>query len=297
MSYAQKAAAPLNTKGRIRNSLWFNILLILGICGILYFIFFSSLGFITRHGDDTKVPKVIGNDVRAAIKILEDAGFDVRVDSTYFPEKKAFLVLDQMPEVGEMVKRGRTLFLTVNKSMPPTTPMPKLVSLSFRSAALILKSNRLVLGDTTYRPDIAQGAILEQLWNGQPVRPGQMIPQGSVINLVIGDGLGNTEMNVPDVITMNYPAAVATLSSLGLQFTPVFDADIHDTANAKIYQQTPNAKSDLGTPSRIRQGDDIVLYIGQNPSDSLMQANQTAWQNTLYNNPTPSSPLDPDSGK
>ena len=224
-------------------------------------------------------------DVGSAVRILEGQGFDIHVDSTYLPDKKALIVLDEMPDIGELVKHGRTLFLTVNKRMPPATPMPNLVNLSFRSAALIIKSNRLTLGDTSYRPDIAEGAILEQLLNGQPIRPGQMVPQGSRIDLVIGDGLGNTEMNVPDVIGMTYPEAVALLSSSGLQFTSVFDGDVADTASSKVYKQTPNAISDLGSPSRIRQGDFIDLYIGQNPDESMMEDNRNAWKSQIYNNP------------
>lgn len=283
MSHANSATSAPKKKSGIKNSLWFNVLLMLGIIALCYFIFFSSLGFITHHGDELKVPKVLGKDVKDAVKVLEGQGFEVHVDSTYLPGKTPFIVLDQTPDVGEVVKNGRTLFITVNKSVPPTTPMPNLVNLSFRSAVLILKSNKLVLGDTIYRPDIAEGAVLEQLWNGQSIRPGQAIPQGSTISLVIGDGLGNTEMNVPDVIGMTYPEAVAQLSSSGLMFTSVFDLDVHDTTGAKVYKQTPNAISDLGTPSRIRQGDFIDLYIGQNPSDSTMSANRDAWKENLYN--------------
>jgi beta-lactam-binding protein with PASTA domain len=229
---------------------------------------------------------VTGKDVRQAVKILEAQGFEVQVDSTYFPDKKALLVLKQMPDVGDIVKHGRMLFLTVNKSVPPQTPMPNLVNLSFRSATLILKSNRLILGDTSYRPDIAEGAILDQLYMGKPIRPGQMIPQGSVISLVIGGGLSN-QLEVPDVIGLTYPEAMAMLNSTGLQFTPIFDADVTDSTMAKIYKQTPNHMSDIGSPSIIRQGDFVDIYIGQNPADSVMDGNRNEWKKNLYNSPPP----------
>ena len=168
--------------------------------------------------------------------------------------------------------------------------MPNLINLSFRSAQLILVSNRLILGDTTYRPDIAQGAILEQLLNGQPVRPGQMIPQGSRISLVLGNGLGETELNVPDVIGMTYPEAVALLNANGLQFTPVFDGDVHDTTASKIYNQTPTAINDLGAPTRIRQGDFMDIYISQNPADSLMENNRNIYKNVRTSPDMPNAP-------
>jgi eukaryotic-like serine/threonine-protein kinase len=283
---SQPRTIPKTRYEPITRKLWFHVLLVLGLLVVFYAVFFSTLSFITRHGDDRKVPNVTGKDVRTAIKMLESEGFEVQVDSTYFPDKKAFIVLKQLPDVGDMVKHGRMLFLTVNKSVPPQTPMPNLVNLSFRSAFLILKSNRLIMGDTTYRPDIAEGAILDQLYMGKPIRPGQMIPQGSRIDLVIGGGLSN-ELQVPDVIGLTYPEAMAMLNSSGLQFTPIFDADISDTTMAKVYKQTPNAISDIGVPTIIRQGDFVDVYIGQNPADSVMDENRNEWKKNLYNNPPP----------
>jgi beta-lactam-binding protein with PASTA domain len=280
MSYPRQAEA--TRREPITRQLWFHLVLVLLVCTLCYIIFFSSLGYITRHGDEARVPPLTGQDVRTAMKLLDAQGFDVQVDSTYFPDKKPLVVLNQIPDPGDVVKNGRVIFLTVNKSVPPQTPMPNLLNLSFRSAALILKSNRLILGDTTYRPDIAEGAILEQHYQGQAIRPGQMIPQGSRIDLVIGGGLSN-ELQVPDVIGLSYPEAMAMLNGSGLQFTPIFDAGVFDTTNARVYKQVPNAISDLGTPSVIRQGDFVDIYIGQNPSDSLMDANRNEWKKNIYN--------------
>src|ERR1041384_3544676 len=123
------------TRKSFRDSLLFHAILVLLVCAVLYVLFFSSLPLLTRHGDEAKVPPVTGKNVKLAIKTIEDLGFDVRVDSTYEPAKKALIVLQQIPDGGEVVKRGRMLFLTVNKSVPPQTPMPNLVNLSFRSAA------------------------------------------------------------------------------------------------------------------------------------------------------------------
>ncbi len=288
MSQARNAIPPPRhlVKEPTTRKMWFHLLLVLGVCVLFYIVFFSSLAFITRHGDDQKVPNVTGKSVKEAMAILEAQGFEVRVDSTYFPDKRALLVLKQLPDIGDMVKHGRMLFLTVNKSVPPETPMPNLVNLSFRSATLILKSNRLILGDTTFRPDIADGAILEQLYMGKPIRPGQMLPQGSRIDLVIGGGLSN-ELQVPDVIGLTYPEAMAMLNSMGLQYTPIFDADVMDTTISKVYKQTPNAISDLGTPSIIRGGDFVDIYVGQSPADSVMDKNRNEWKKNLYNNPPP----------
>lgn len=261
-------------KGGFRGSLLFNLLIILVVCTGLYLLFFSSLGFITKHGSEVQVPKVTGNNFEAAKARLTSLGFEVNVDSAYDPTKKPFIVLAQQPEVGAIVKSGRTLFLTINKAEPPMTPMPNLVNLSFRSAEMILKSNKLILGDTTFRPDIAKGAVLEQLFNGKNIAANTMIPQGSRISLVIGDGLGNTEFNIPDVIGMSSAEGLTMLSGNGLQYILHYESDVTDSASAIIYNQMPSPLNELSTPNRIREGDIVDVFIKQNPSQEEMDSNR-----------------------
>lgn len=259
---------------KLRNSFLFNLLLILLLCAALYFIFFASLGIITKHNSQATVPDVTGRHVKDARISLERLGFDVEVDSSYDPKHKPFRVLAQIPEIGSIVKKGRTIFLTVNKAEPPLTPMPKLTDLSYRSAVLIIKSSRLVLGDTIHKPDYAKGAVLEQLFQGRPVRPGDMVPQGSTIDLVIGDGFGTVEMNVPDVIGMAAEEGIALLNGNGLLPTPLWEGYIDDSSAAVIYMQTPAPFNELDQPNRIKEGDIIDIRIRQNPSEQELERNR-----------------------
>ncbi|MBA3829145.1 MAG: PASTA domain-containing protein [Taibaiella sp.] len=261
-------------ENRTRRSFLFNLLIVLLLFVTLYILFFISLRFITRHDSATKVPNVTGLTMKTAMAQMEAMDFDVYVDSSYEPKQKAFTVLKQLPDAGSVVKRGRTVFLTVNKSSPPLTAMPNLISLSYRSAEMILKNNKLVPGDTTYKPDIANGAVLSQLFNGQEIRPGQMLPQGSRINMVLGDGLGNTQYNVPDVIGMAFDEGVAALSGTGLQYTALWDSDISDSSTAIIYDETPKPINPLGAANRIKEGDIVDIRIKQNPSTEEMESNR-----------------------
>lgn len=251
-----------------KNSFKLNLLAIIGVCIVLYFLFFAMLGQITGHGKEMKVPNIVGQSLKAGKNQLEKAGFDIQIDSAYDPSKAAFMILGQQPEVGEIVKPGRTIFLTVNKAEPPKTPMPNLSGLSLRSAVMILNSAKLKLGDTSYRPDIAQGAVLDQLYNGKVIRPGQMIPQGSIISLVLGDGLGNTVFDVPDIVGLTYAEAVAMLSANNLHFTAVAGDEITDTASAMVYMQMPSALNELGNANRLREGDEIGFYYKQHPGEN-----------------------------
>lgn len=244
------------------------IVIITLICVVLYWLFFASLGWITGHGKEVKVPSLTGKTLKESMNILERAGFDVDIDSTYTPDQKPLMVLGQQPDGGTTVKEGRTVFLTVNMQSPPNTPMPNLVNMSYRSAEMLLKSSKLILADTVMRPDIAQGAVLAQLVNGKDIAPGTMLPQGSKISLVIGDGLGNKQINVPDLAGMTYPEAMAILSGSNLNYTAVFDGAINDTSTAVIYLQAPEPFNEFNEPNKIQEGDNVDIRIKQTMEDN-----------------------------
>ncbi len=257
-----------------RRSFWFNLVVVLLLGSVLYAMFFVSLGWITHHSEHVVMPNVLGQDMNTAIKQMEDMTFEVIVDSAYEPKIKPLTVLKQIPDSGSVVKKNRTVFITVNKIQPPLTPMPNLISLSYRSAEMILKNNKLIPGDTTYKPDIAQGAVLQQSYKGIEVKPGQMIPQGSRINMVLGDGLGNTEFNVPDLIGMSYEEGIANIMGTGLQYNIITEGDITDTPTAIIYNQAPSAMNELGSANRIKEGDIVDIFVKQNPTDGEMDNNR-----------------------
>lgn len=239
--------------------------------GLLY-AFFNSLNYLTNHGKQTKVPSLVGKDMKTAVAILKKEGFKIQVDSTYISYKNPLEVLFQQPEIGATVKVGRTIFITVNRKSIPKISMPNLVNLSFRNAILTMQSYRLVMGDTTYRPDVAAGAVLEQWVNGKKVNPGTPIPYGSKIDLVIGEGLSE-EKEVPNLIGTTYADAKATLESLGVTINILWDGTITDSSSAIVYQQTPEAINELDFKNTILVGDMMDLRIMQNPSQEIIRKN------------------------
>lgn len=275
---------------KLRNSFVFNLLLVFLLCGLFYIVFFSSLSLITGHNSHARVPNVLNQDVKIAVKSLEQLGFEVEIDSAYEPKIKPLMVLSMIPDTGSSVKTGRTIFLTINKAEPPLTPMPKLTDLSFRSAIRILESARLVLGDTIRKPDYAKGAVLEQLYNGKTITAGDMIPQGSKITLVVGDGLNNVEMDVPDVIGSTADEGITILNGAGLSPIIIWDGVITDSSAAIIYKQSPAPYNELEVPNRIKEGDVMDIRIKQNPTNEELEDNRKP-ANTVNNaEPNPTQP-------
>ncbi len=265
--------------GKLKESFLFHLGIVLAIFILLYICFFASLHCFTKHGEEIVIPNVSGKNVNDAIAQLKSLKFEVQVDSTYEPDQKPLSVLKQVPDTSSIVKEGRTVFLTVNMIMPPHIPMPALVNLSYRSAVMLLKNNKLKVGDTTYKPDIAAGAIIEQRYKGSPIRPGELITQGTKIDLVIGDGLGNTEFNVPELTKYTVEEGMTVLNQYNL--IPIISpadqlSKISDTQSAYIVDQEPRAINEAGVPNRIKAGDVISIRIMQNPDQMDIHGNTNA---------------------
>lgn len=254
-----------NAKKRpIHKTFAFSLCAIILICIVIYWIFFASLSSFTRHGQSVSIPNLVGITLPQVVRLVAENEFNIDVDSAYEPGTKPLTVLAQQPDSGFRVKKGHTLFLTVNKVDPPSTPMPSLVNLSYRSALMLLGTSKLILKDTIMRPDLAQGAVLEQLYNGNTIEAGTPIPQGSGITLVVGNGLGQTRMNVPNIIGMSYPEAVALLSGSNLNYNAIFDGTVTDSATAVVYLQNPSAVDTVTqTTNMIDEGMVVSFHLRQ----------------------------------
>jgi beta-lactam-binding protein with PASTA domain len=243
--------------------LWANILFAVGIVLVLLFILLQSLNLLTKHGDTLVIPSVTGKPFDQAKKQLEDAGFDVQIqDSLYNDTAKALAVLRQFPEGESIVKVNRTVYLTINRAVAPEVEMPNLEGLSFRSAALTLKQYQLKLGDTTYEPNFAQNAVLEQHFKGQRIKSGTKLPAGSEISLVLGSGLGRDQIPVPDLFGKTYLEAKVMLESYGVSVgLAMWDPGITDSANSFIKKQQPESITADGRSNMIRQGQNIDIWL------------------------------------
>lgn len=255
------------------------ILLVVG----LMFLFLWSLGIITHHGDHAQVPSVKGKVYKDAQKMLEDKGFDVEViDSVYIDTLAPFAVVKQSPEADMLVKSNRTVYLTINRAQPPLVEMPDLVGFSFRNAELYMKQLGLKLGDTTRKPDIAKDAVLEQLYNGQPIKAGTKIFMGSTVSFVLGDGLGEDEFDVPDLVGLTYAQARDRLKMDDLSLGSLVADGVSDTMNAYVYKQNPALVSRVKNPTdttqvytqrnKIRSGQSVDLFLRKEKVEASKEA-------------------------
>lgn len=249
-----------------RRPLWLNILVgILLALGMFMGAVFS-LGWFTNHRDAKTVPSVMGKTLPQAQKILSDAGFAVEIqDSVYYDTLKPLQIIRQVPDEMEVVKSSRTVYLTINRAVPPLVEMPNIVGYSFRNAQMVLENAGLKLGDTTFRPDFAINSVLEQLYNGVLIQPGAKISMGSKVDLVIGSELSNAAMAIPDVVGFTYAQARAEIEARGIILASIIPDPGTDTTTWFVYRQNPERFDDEGNLRSIRAGQVMDLWLSKTP--------------------------------
>lgn len=216
--------------------------LIIAIVAITVFVtlIFFALRSYTRHGEKIEVPNLKNQSISEAVQQLEDRGFRYQVDSVYQSDAKPGIIIDQDPAPGKFVKDNRTIYLTMITLSPPTVSFPEIREMTFLEARAILNNYELKLGDTIYIADIARDVVLDVKYGGQKLLAGQELPKGSRISLVLGNGMGDSEVLIPNVIGLTLEEAIFSLKGSSLSLGAVnYMGYITDSLSARVVSQTP----------------------------------------------------------
>ena len=252
--------------------LWVNVSVAILLAALLVFFVLKTLGWVTQHGKYLTVPAVLGKKTEDAIKLLEKEGFDVQIqDSVFTDTASRGVVLKQLPDGNATVKINRTVFLTVNRVVPPMIEMPKLEGQSLSFALDMLQRSHLQLEDTIFKPSFELGSVLEQQYKGVRIPEKAKLQWGSRITLVIGSGLGGQQMMVPSLLGMTFREAKAYLQESGLNLGAVLPrSNVRDTANAFVYKQNPERFDEEKKPRYIQSGQIMDVWISvEMPKDSV----------------------------
>jgi len=255
-----KFIAYLQTKS-FRNNLLAAIITI----SVLLITAFFSLRYYTKHGQGLNVPAVKGLSFNQAVAKLEDLGLRYEVDSAYIMDMPPGIVIDQDPEANTFVKDNRTIYLTINTALAPNVKFPDIQFKSFIEAQSIISGFGLKVGDTVYKPDVSRDVVLDVSFGGQPIKPGDIIPKGSKIDLLLGDGGGNEEVEIPNLLGFTKDEAAFSLRGSNLKLGMItYDGSITDTANAVIIAQSPVLSDTLST---VKIGTPINITLSNNKTN------------------------------
>ncbi len=239
---------------------WVNVLLAFFTFVLVIWLALQTLKWYTHHGESVIVPEIKGMNFDKAVVKLDDLDLEYMViDTSFDPNKSPNSILDQNPLPGSRVKENRVIYLTVNSKTPPNREVPDLIGKSsLKFATIQLESRGFKLGEPIYKPNPDLNSVLDVLYKGRSVKKGEMLPLGSEIVLVLGNGMGNTKIDIPFLIGLTYSEALAVLQENGLTIGALVpDASVSDTTSAKVYKQIP--EPNFGDQLRI--GEPIDIFI------------------------------------
>lgn len=238
-----------------------HLVIVISLAIFLGFLFLKVyLPLYTNHGDTVSVPDLSGYEYPEASNLLDNSGlqYEVSLDSGFSTELPALAVLKQIPAANSQVKNGRKIYLTLNARNAPLIKMPNLVNMPLRNVQEILSNIGLERGDIVYVPDIGINVVLEQRYRGVTVKEGFEIPKGARIDLVVGDGMGNQLLLVPDLVGMEEEDAEFLILGSGLRVGNKNLASTDSVAPGKVFLQAPPAGTE------VRTGDLIDVWVSKN---------------------------------
>lgn len=226
--------------------------------GLIVFIelVFLVLKVYTRHGQALSVPNFAGATLEEVSRITDQKHlrFEV-IDSVFTPGTQPGTVVAQNPSPDTKVKENRIIFLTINAFNPEKIEMPNVVDMSLRQAEAILQNKGLHLGYKHYVPHQAKDYVIRQIYRNRDIAPGAKVIRGSSIDLVLGLGITNVSVEVPDLNGLTRLQAQEELSNKYLDFGAVrYDNSVEtyqDSLRAVIWKQQPASGFSINSGSSI----------------------------------------------
>ena len=172
-----------------RTFFW-HLLLLLVFVATLLMLSFYGLSWHTRQGNFIEVPDLNTMTIVDTQKLLRDQDLNYEViDSARFnPDYAPFAVIEQTPQAGEMVKKNRKIYLTLNPANYNEVILPDVIQITRRSAESTLRAVGLEIGEILYQDNIGKDMVLQLRYDKAPIAPGDKLPKTSRVDIVLGNG-------------------------------------------------------------------------------------------------------------
>lgn len=168
-----------------------NILAMFMVTGLLIGLVLLGLDVYTRHDQSVIVPELKGLTVDDAESILNAEGLNYEVIDSVFQKKGVpGSILEQLPKEQSKVKKGRTIYLTIQARGEEMVAIPDLKDFSQRQAEAQLNAlgfSNIVVQEV---PAEFSGIVVSVEYRGKALLPGQKIAKGSSLVMKVGSGMG-----------------------------------------------------------------------------------------------------------
>ena len=236
----------------------------------LVFLFLGWLKYLdyyTMHGKYIKVPDFNNMLITQLDSIVEANNIRHEIIDSIFDRSRAKgIVVNQNPDPFTDVKKNRKIYLTINSLQTRKVVFPDIYDVSLRQAIRKLNQNGLEVGKLEYRANIATNKVLDYNINGIKILIGQELYVGTIVDLVVGEGLGKESVIVPNLIGLTRMEANIILKSRSLNIgSEILKFSVEDSISAVIYKQFPIGNDD----NTLNIGSAIDLFFNQAKTTTL----------------------------
>ncbi len=157
---------------------------------VLVFLLLRWLNSTTNHGEFVEVPDFSQMSVADIRSAVEEAHlrYEVLDSANFNPDYPRFSIIEQDPPAGNKVKENRKIYFTVNPSGYKKVTVPKVIQVTQRNAASMLRAVGLDVQRVTYIDQLGKDMVYYIKFKGKQVKPGDKLPKTSKIELVCGNG-------------------------------------------------------------------------------------------------------------
>lgn len=244
----------------ISKSFFKQLSLIFIVAVILLFAIIKALDIYTHNGEFILVPYLKGNNADSLLTLssTEHLQFQI-IDSVYADDLIPGTVITQNPKPESKVKQGRKIYLSIVAKTPEMVLMPNLIDLTVRRAVDVIQHSHLVVRALQFEDDIALNAVIGQRLYMDDVPPDTLLPSGSAITLVVGNGFKKSGVVLPFILGKNaYDARYIILkSSFNIGQIDTLAENVE--GDLRVYSQTPFA--DPMHPETAALGDEISFVL------------------------------------
>ena len=164
----------------------------LALLVLVLFVFLSLkfLKYITFHEQYQKVPDFKGVPYLNLAQIISEKNlrFEIIDSSKFTPNLPPLSVIEHLPGPGDLVKKNRKIYITLNPSGYRKISVPNVVQITRRNAEVTLLSVGFTIGEISFRNNIGKDMVLEMRYKGELLQPGTLLQKTAEIDLVLGNG-------------------------------------------------------------------------------------------------------------
>jgi eukaryotic-like serine/threonine-protein kinase len=170
------------------------------------------------HGQETKVPDLVGKTPAEARRIAEASGLEIQVEQQFFsPSVPEGRILSQLPAAGERVRRGWQLRVAESLG-PQRAEIPNLIGTSERAAEINIRRRSLDASTVSQVPmaDVPIDQVVAQ--SPAPNASGVSTPK---IDLLTAENAAPQAFIMPSFVGQTLVDATTELKTAGFQLTSV----------------------------------------------------------------------------